>query len=472
RGLQDRLSLVIAKSVIEHFDAGVAATESIAATARHGALGRVDGWHPGLSVLAAMANVLPWLDAADRPRAVTHAGVRVATDTADRAPRHPLPALSKSGRSREGLRAWFRETVEVRDGAGAERVLATIVAEHGPRAALDAVLAACTDHRYTDVGHTLDYAIKCSELCDYLEGRGEELISILFTSLVPQLVQMQRMEETAAWRRPIDVAALVERFEPELARAFDPAAATTAAAAAAESGVDEPELVELLLGDEPAKSVEALFERMAGGASPVALAEAVVTTATRRVLHFGTANELADWDTVHHTLTYANAVAEGMRRAPSAELFRAVLDGAMSVYLDRFLNVPAATLPGDRTGSGGGRSPEALLDALLASYDGRSNVDGATDLSWAFLSAGGEPRELLRALGTAILREDSGQHEFQELELAWRRLDRRGDGAEPARLALVATARWVAARYPTPRAREQTFSIARRLQRGEPLYAG
>ena len=36
-----------------------------------------------------------------------------------------------------------------------------------------------------------------------------------------------------------------------------------------------------------------------------------------RLIHFGTSNEFADWETVLHTFTYANAVDQALRRAPS-----------------------------------------------------------------------------------------------------------------------------------------------------------
>jgi len=37
-------------------------------------------------------------------------------------------------------------------------------------------------------------------------------------------------------------------------------------------------------------------------------------------------------------------VHQGLRRAPSAELLRGVFDAALSVYLDRFLNVPPESI--------------------------------------------------------------------------------------------------------------------------------
>ena len=70
-------------------------------------------------------------------------------------------------------------------------------------------------------------------------------------------------------------------------------------------------------------------------------------------------NEFGDWDTALHTFTFANAVEQGLRRSPSPELLRGVLDAAMSVHLDRFLNVPATRLPKPEPDD-----PDALLAEL------------------------------------------------------------------------------------------------------------
>src|SRR5205085_11087865 len=103
--------------------------------------------------------------------------------------------------------------------------------------------------------------------------------------------------------------------------------------------------VEALLQDNPAGSIDALKSALAEGASFEALASAVSMAAARRIARFRTSNEFGDWITVLHTFTYANAVEQAMRRAPSIELLRGVFDAAMSVYMDRFLNMPPAALP-------------------------------------------------------------------------------------------------------------------------------
>ena len=57
--------------------------------------------------------------------------------------------------------------------------------------------------------------------------------------------------------------------------------------------------------------------------------------------------------TAHHSFTYCNAVHQALKRlarraeASYVEAVRGVFHGAMTVYLDRYLNIPPARLPGE-----------------------------------------------------------------------------------------------------------------------------
>ena len=62
-GLEDDISLVVAKSVLGLLDAGVPASEIVRTGVEFGARYRSAGWGVGLTVLVAMANLLPQLDA-------------------------------------------------------------------------------------------------------------------------------------------------------------------------------------------------------------------------------------------------------------------------------------------------------------------------------------------------------------------------------------------------------------------------
>ena len=192
----------------------------------------------------------------------------------------------------------------------------------------------------------------------------------------------------------------------------------------------------------------------------------VAYAAALRIARFHTSNQFGDWDTALHTFTFANAVHQGLRRADSPELVRGVFDAAMSVYLDRFLNVPPAPLPEPH---GKVQNPETLLRELAELLDKQQQVNEAGALVARYLHGGGDPDQLLATLGNVLLREDREFHSIQAVEAALRQhaLLR---GTPAATHVLVAAARYLAAHAPTVRSQGQTYQIARRLSRGERLF--
>jgi hypothetical protein len=168
---------------------------------------------------------------------------------------------------------------------------------------------------------------------------------------------------------------------------------------------------------------------------------------------------------VHHSFTAANAVHQAIRRAPTAEVLRAVYHGAVRVYLDRFLNVPAARLPG--------RPPatEAIdLADLQDCWDREGGVDEAGAIVHRYLVAGGDPAAVIAALGHALLIEDAEFHWIQTYEAAVRQFHAWPAGSDEGALILAGTARFLAAHTPTRRERSQVVRIATRLGRGEALF--
>ncbi|MBZ0302875.1 MAG: Rieske (2Fe-2S) protein, partial [Anaerolineae bacterium] len=189
---------------------------------------------------------------------------------------------------------------------------------------------------------------------------------------------------------------------------------------------------------------------------------AVSYAAALRIAQFHTSNEFGDWDTALHTFTFANAVEQGLRRAPSVDLLRGVFDAAMSIYLDRFLNIPAARLPQPN-------GKTASLDELPELLNNQQQVNEAGRLVAGYLYGGGDPQRLLAMLGKLLLREDRDFHTIQTIEAAFKQYELLGPG-EAGTHVLVAAARYLAAHSPTMRAQGQTFQIARRLHRGENLF--
>jgi PAS domain-containing protein len=351
------------------------------------------------------------------------------------------------------LERWFRRFVEVRDADGAERCVVSAVRGGASPAQLARMLfAAATDHRYIRTGHVLDFTNKALEA---LDATGWDLAETVLPSLAGEYARAERMEEASQWRHPVDLVAILEAAFAELPSAL----VDGVARGGAWTGRDE--LVGIVLGDDPQAIVDALLAALRSGADEVEVASAVTLAAALRIARFHTSNEFGDWDTALHTFTFANAVEQGLRRAPSAELVRGVLDAAMSVYLDRFLNVPPARLPRPD----GDGDPEALLEALPGLLDRQQQVNEAGALAAAYLGAGGDAAALLAALGRALLREDRDFHTIQAVEAACRQF---GLTRDP--VVLVAAARYLAAHAPTVRAQGQTFEIALRLHRGERIY--
>jgi hypothetical protein len=143
-----------------------------------------------------------------------------------------------------------------------------------------------------------------------------------------------------------------------------------------------------------------------------------------------------------------------------------VFDAAMSVYLDRFLNVPAARLP---EAAGTSHGPEALLAEIGPLFDQRHQVQPAAGLAVRYLAAGGQAAPLIAGLAGALLREDRDFHSLQTLEAAAYHV-RQENGPADRQAVLVAAARYLAAHCPTARAELQTYRIALRLARGEKLF--
>ncbi|MFC7135190.1 MULTISPECIES: Rieske (2Fe-2S) protein [Salinibaculum] len=454
-GMAENLSLVTAKAVINLDDLGEGFATPLSTALDFGTTYRASGWGRGLTTLGTMANLYDHL-AHDEKRRAMYVGVsEVADNCAGEPPRFDQYALANEEVTKERLKSWFRENCDVRDSDGAERTLRTAVAALPPEDVVEILLAAATDHLYLNASHTLDFVNKACETLDHV---GWEKVPDVLASTVEQFTDAARAEERSEWRQPVDVAALVFDAHDSLN--------DLVAAGEGETWARPDGFVDTLLGDDPETIMDAVEGGIRDGASAEQLTDAVARAATRRVAHFGTSNEFRDWNTVHHTFTYANAGHELARRTDAIEAYRPALDGAMSVYLDRFLNQPAAPIP-DPDGSD--RSPERIRTELLDSFDEQGRVDEAGALVAEHFAAGGDSPDLIQTLGKVLLREDPQFHTLQNVEAAVRRFER-ADSEAARRLPLIATARYMAAHFPTRRASEQTFSIASRLHRGEAIH--
>ena len=455
-GLRENLSLVTAKAVIGLDGAGVPYPEPLRVGLEFGTENRAAGWGRGLTTMGVMANLYPQVREADQRRALYRGLTEVAGECSGEPPFFGQQPLGAEDVSPERLDDWFRENVEVRDSDGAERVLRTAIRQGLDESDVAGMLfGAATDHRYLDTGHRLDFVNKAFDTLDHV---GWEHADQVLPTLVPGLASASRAEESSAWRQPVDVAGLLSDAFEDL----------PGLAAGADGDWTEPDdLLEILLGEDPQAIVDALLGAVDDGATAEQLARVVAYAAARRVAQFGTSNEFNDWNTVHHTFTYANAVHGAARRTDAWEVYRGVFDAAAKVYLDRFLNTPPTPLPDPD----GDRDPDAVLDDLRDTFEVErdAEVDRAGRLTAEYLASGGDVGRLKSALGEVLLREDVGFHPNQNLEAAFNQLAFAHD-ARRRTVLLVAAARYLSAHTPTRRSAEQTFTIAERLDRGEKLH--
>jgi len=454
-GMQENLSLVMAKGIIHLDDVGEGFHTPLETALDFGITYRSAGWGRGLTTLGAMSNLYDHLAHDEKLRALYVGVGEVADNCAGEPPRFDQYALANEDVSKSRLKSWFRENCDVRDADGAERTLRTATAALPPADIVEILLAAATDHLYLNASHTLDFVNKALETLDHV---GWEKAPDVLASTVEQFTDGARAEEQSEWRQPVDVAALV----------FDAHERLDDLAAAGEgSDWNRPDdFVETLLSDDPEAIMDTVTGAIRAGATAEEVTDAVADAATRRVAQFGTSNEFRDWNTVHHTFSYANAAHELSHRTDAIEAYRPALDGAMSVYLDRFLNQPAAPVPDPENTD---RPAEDIRADLLDTFDEQGRVDEAGALVAEHFAADGDPSELIRTLGEGLLREDPQFHTLQNVEGAIRRFER-ADTEARRRLPLIATARYMAAHFPTRRASEQTFTIAHRLFRGEQLH--
>jgi nitrite reductase/ring-hydroxylating ferredoxin subunit len=452
-GLEDDITLVIAKSVLGLLDAGVPATEIVRTGMEFGTRYRRQGWGAGLTVLVAMANLLPHLDADDHALALVHGLTFVARDTSNHAPRFAVGALETRDVPAERLESWYRRFVETRSSDAAERTLETALAEPARLADVEHMMfAAVTDHVFIDGGHTIDFTNKAFEAVDHL---GKDASGEILPTLVRQTTAASRSEEFSEWQYPHNHAALARHTIEALDGAL------VEGRARRRGFTDVGALGWQLLDDDPEAVATALLDALRSGADEEQLGRAIAYAAALRIVRFHVQNDHGDWDTVHHAFTAANGLHQALQRGPSIELLRGAVHAALRINLDRFLNVPAARIPQETTGS---------LEALGRCFDGQGMVDEAGREAYGFLEGGGARSELAAALGHALLVEDAEFHWYQTVEAGVRQSEQWPAGSEEAALVLVAVARFLAAHTPTRRELPTVVRIATRLRRGEALY--
>jgi nitrite reductase/ring-hydroxylating ferredoxin subunit len=488
KGLKQNTQLIIAKAVIAISEQNHIGNDSdvkaFCMGLDFGTHYKQSGWGQGLTILICMMNIMPYIDIEDKPHALYHGLCAIAQDCANMPPRFAVSPLPEPWPDLATLKRWFRQFVESRDAQAAERCIATAVRlGANSQQMADMLFAAATDHRFIDVGHTLDFTNKALEALDKLEWEdNKSLVESVLTSLVPGYASAERMEESASWRHPIDLVTILENGFKELPVALNQGKRVRALTQRQQktedrqpkqrwSTHDSDPLIAVLLGDDPQSIVNALLEELRQGTTEVELASIVCYAAALRIAQFHTRNEFSDWDAALHTFTFSNAAHQGLRRLPTMELLRGVFDAAIRIYLNRFLNIPPATIP-KKSIYDKAIDPDSMIRGLTELLDKQQRVNDTGQLVADYLYHGGRIDQLTSMLGKLLLREDRNFHSIQMIEAAYRQyslLDNEDNNSTRVNI-LFATSRYLAAHSPTMRSQDRTYQIANQLHHGEELF--
>ena len=470
RGLDIGVGLIQAKALLGLLDEDPDPS-GVIATVSEFAARRLASWGEGLVRLTCVANLAPYLSDDTRYLALYYATRQIAAEASGAVPHRLRGALDGDDRRRDDLAGWLQTFVGARHADGVERTLATALRTLSGRDAAGLLSDAAAQRLYAEGGHLLDSCNKVFELMDHVGTDDAETHVAL---LAGRIAAARGEEEGSAWRHPVDLVSAARDLEsrlPELLAAGEDAACANGTAEAAQAREVSGRRLPVLLGDDGRAVLEAIGDELAGGTAPRVLSAVVAYAAGLRLARFSASNDVGDWFSAQHTFIFANAVDRAVRRNPTTGAVAAIVQAALSVHADRFLNVPPARLPGERDGLDAlPDDHDELLERLLDTMDRRSTPGDADALTARFLRTGGSLERLIDTLAHATVREDLDFHSLQVLEAAVAQGRTWGDGPEREHL-MIGVTRNLAAQCPTRRGGLSTALIARRLHRGQALYA-
>ena len=392
-GMEHNIRLVIAKSVLGLDSSAADYRTPLTIAATFGTTYSASGWGQAMTMLTCSANMLMRLHSEDRPLALYQGIRQVAAECAGRPPRFLVDPLPTGETRPEVFTGWFRAFIEVRDDEGAERCLRTAIdlgvspredSRHGLRRGNRPHLSRRGPRRRLLQQGVRDARPRRLGACGqgahqprtrHSRGaaqRGAQLLAQPHRPLLDGLGRPQRAP---------GVMAAGSRLAGSVGRRAGPGRYDTRR--------------------DPAATLEALRHAVRAGALAEQLGGVVAYAAFLRMARFHTSNEFGDWNTVHNTLTAANALHQALKRAPSVELLRAVFDTAISIYLDRFLNMPAQRMPEPD----GAQREDDVGRNILEAMDSQQQVEQAARLVTDYFTTAADPDGLLPVLAHAMLRE-------------------------------------------------------------------
>jgi hypothetical protein len=172
-----------------------------------------------------------------------------------------------------------------------------------------------------------------------------------------------------------------------------------------------------------------------------------------------------------HTFSFCNALYQVLARGKTGvSVLRGIYHAAMSIYVDRFLNIPRAKLPGETPLDKLPAEPALLRERMLSSLDQRKGWSELPSLVVRYLRLGHPEADLVDTLTFATVREDLDFHKLQVIEAGVTQAQLWQPGSIERELLYTAVARHLAAHCPTRRSSSQSIAVALRLHHGEEIY--
>jgi hypothetical protein len=405
RGLEENIGLVQAKSIVALLSEGEGAKNVLREIAKFGARHhRV--WGDGMTMLSLVARLRPCLGETTLVYALAAAARTVSENCAGQPMRHSPGRLNGEGYDQERLSEWMFHWAKVRHDEAAERTLLTALGCGLTREGLNRIVFGPIQERiYADRGHALDLSNKAFELLEFI---GWEYATEVLPLIVEHLTQSRSEEEQGTWRAPIDLVELIQSAEEAL-RQNPPRTR--------EGVVCEPDFYSQVRRTPQAlwTVVEAESRCSAGE-----VARHLTLAAAWRLARFPESNDIEDWFAPMHTFSFCNALHRVLTRVDTApELVRGLFHAAMSIYVDRFLNIPRAQLPSEQPLENLPTAADELRETILSALDQRKEWSEVPRLVLRYLRLGHPEAKLIDTLTFATVREDLDFHTLQVLEAAF-----------------------------------------------------
>ncbi|MBV9997952.1 MAG: Rieske 2Fe-2S domain-containing protein [Verrucomicrobia bacterium] len=461
RGLEQGIGLIQAKGIVALLAQREPVETIVGQVAEFGARHRRT-WRDGMTLLTIAARLSSRLSETTRVYVLALAARTVGQNCAGQAPRYSPGGFGGECFDEDRLSRWMFHWAKVRHDDGAERTLLTALESGLGRDAVHRLVFGPLQARiYADSGHALDLSNKAFEL---LEVIGWQHAAVVLPLIVENLTQSQSEEESGSWRAPTDLIELIRAAEDALRAGPKPVKS---------GGACRREFYRIFLGEDPRAILGAITEAVRQGTSPEAIARHLALAAAWRLACFPESNDIADWFAPMHTFSFCHALHQVLGRSEGeTELVRGLFHAAMSIYTDRFLNIPRAPLPGERPLDQLPDTPDEFREAMLSALDQRRGWAELPRLVTGYLRRGHPEEGLIDALAFGTVREDLDFHMLQVLDAGITEAATWPQGCAERELLYAAVARHLAAHCPTTRSSGQAVAVALRLHRGDELHAG